>query len=62
MCAPWVLGYVDQFLGVQYVMVIPALGSLAVCILAILLMFEARLMGEKRRGREPEPLISADDV
>jgi fucose permease len=62
MCAPWILGYVDQFLGVQYVMVVPALGSLAVCVLAILLMFEARLMGEKRRGREPEPLISADDV
>jgi fucose permease len=62
MCAPWALGYVDQFLGVQYVMVVPAIGSVAVCILAILLMFEARLMGEKRRDREPEPLISADDV
>jgi hypothetical protein len=43
-------------------MVVPAIGSVAVCILAILLMFEARLMGEKRRDREPEPLISADDV
>jgi fucose permease len=62
MCAPWILGYVDQFLGVQYVMVVPALGSLAVCILAILLMFEARLMGEQRRGREPEPLITPDDI
>jgi fucose permease len=62
MCAPWVLGYVDQFLGVQYVMVVPALGSVAVCILAILLMFEARLMGEKRRGEGRDSLISADDV
>jgi fucose permease len=62
MCAPWILGYVDQFLGVQYVMVVPAIGSLAVCILAILLMFEARLMGEKRPGHDPNPLISADDV
>jgi len=62
MCAPWVLGYIDQFLGVQYVMVVPALGSVAVCILAILLMFEARLMGEKRRGEGQDPLISADDV
>jgi fucose permease len=62
MCAPWVLGYVDQFMGVQYVMLVPAIGSVAVCILAILLMFEARLMGERKRGEEPEPLITADDV
>ena len=63
MCAPWVLGYVDQFLGVEYVMIVPALGSLAVCILAILLMYEAHLMGEKKRLRDDtDPLISADDV
>lgn len=63
MLAPWVLGYVDQFLGVEYVMVMPALGSLAVCILSILLMYEAHLMGEKKRMRDDtDPLISADDV
>ena len=62
MCAPWILGYVDQFLGVEYVMVVPALGSVAVCILAILLMYEAHLMGEKKRVEGTDPLISADDV
>jgi len=42
---------------------VPALGSLAVCILAILLMYEAHLMGEKKHGRDDsDPLISADDV
>lgn len=63
MCAPWVLGYVDQFLGVEYVMVVPALGSVAVCILSVLLMYEAHLMGEKKRvADDTDPLISADDV
>ncbi len=63
MCAPWVLGYVDQFFGVEYLMVVPALGSLAVCILSILLMYEAHLMGEKKRvADETDPLIQADDV
>jgi fucose permease len=62
MCAPWILGYVDEFLGIQYVMFVPALGSVAVFILIVLLMFEARLMGEKKRGQGPEPLITADDV
>ena len=62
MCAPWVLGYVDDYLGMQFVMLLPALGSLVVFLLAVLLMFEARLMGEKKRDREPEPLITADDV
>jgi fucose permease len=62
MCAPWILGYVDQFLGVQYVMLVPALGSVAVCILAVLLMYEAHLMGEKKRTEDIDPLIHADDV
>lgn len=62
MCAPWILGYVDQFLGVEYVMIVPALGSVAVCILAVLLMYEAHLMGEKKRINDGDPLISADDV
>jgi fucose permease len=62
MCAPWILGYVDEFLGIQYVMLVPAIGSVAVFVLIVLLMFEARLMGEKRRGQEPEALITADDV
>jgi len=45
MCIPWLLGYVDSYLGVQYVMLIPALGSIAVLVLALLIMLEAHLMG-----------------
>jgi len=35
----------------------------AVCILSVLLMYEAHLMGEKKRAADDsDPLISADDV
>lgn len=44
MFAPWLLGYVDSYLGMRYVMLIPALGSMAVLVIALLIMFEARLM------------------
>jgi FHS family glucose/mannose:H+ symporter-like MFS transporter len=46
MGAPWLLGYVDSYVGIRYVMLIPALGSVAVFILLLLIMLEARLMGE----------------
>jgi MFS family permease len=59
MGAPWLLGYIDAYLGMQYVMLIPAFGSVAVLILALLLMLEARLMGA-RRNQPPEPLIAGD--
>jgi fucose permease len=49
MSAPWLLGYVDAYLGMQYVMLLPALGSLAVLVLALLIMFEAHLMGGRER-------------
>jgi fucose permease len=62
MLMPFIVGYVDQFLGIEYVMVVPALGSVAVCIVSILLMYEAHLMGEKKRVDSTDPLISADDV
>jgi fucose permease len=62
MSEPWLLGYVDQFVGMQYVMLVPACGSVAVFVLAVLLMFEARLMGERKRGREHESLITPEDV
>lgn len=45
MCTPWLLGYVDVYLGVQYVMLMPALGSVAVLVLAFLIRLEARIMG-----------------
>lgn len=47
MLAPWLLGYVANYLGMRYVMLIPAFGSIAVLILALLIMLEAHLMGEK---------------
>ena len=59
MSAPWLLGYVDAYFGIQYVMLIPAFGSVAVLILALLLMLEARLMGAKH-ARQSESLIAGD--
>jgi len=59
MSAPWLLGYVAAYLGMQYVMLIPAFGSVAVLILALLLMLEARLMGGKR-AQSSESLIAGD--
>jgi hypothetical protein len=61
MSAPWLLGYVDAYLGMQYVMLLPALGSLAVLILALLIMFESHLMGGKKRPKDPASLIAADE-
>lgn len=46
MSAPWLLGYLCQFFGIQYVVLVPAIGSVFVCILALLLMLEAHLMRE----------------
>ena len=59
MSAPWLLGYIDAYFGMQYVMFIPAFGSVAVLILALLLMLEARLMSGKHAGRS-ESLIVGD--
>ena len=42
---PWLLGYVDASFGMRAVMLLPALGSVAVLVLALLIMLEARLMG-----------------
>lgn len=59
MSAPWLLGYVDSYLGIRYVMLIPAMGSVAVFILILLIMLEARLMGEPGLRRDSQsPLIA----
>ncbi|MBV8552149.1 MAG: MFS transporter [Acidobacteriaceae bacterium] len=52
-CIPWLLGYVDAYLGMRYVMLLPALGSILVLILALLIMLEAHLMSGK--PAEPSP-------
>lgn len=43
LCAPWLLGYVDAYLGVEYLVLLPAFGLIAVLVLAFLLTLEARL-------------------
>jgi fucose permease len=59
MFAPWLLGYVDNYLGMRYVMLLPAFGSMVVLILALLIKLEARLMGGKSGNREdPQPALA----
>ena len=45
MSAPWIAGYIDSWLGIQCVMLLPALGSVAVLLLALLIRREANLAG-----------------
>lgn len=47
MSAPWLLGFVDASLGMRYVMLLPAFGSVIVLMLSLLLMLEAHLMDER---------------
>jgi MFS family permease len=62
MLAPWLLGYVDEFFGIRYVMLIPAFGSVAVLILALLIMLEAHLMGVKKgEVLERHPVLAGKD-
>jgi fucose permease len=50
MSLPWLVGYVDNMLGTEYIMLLPALGSLVVLVLALLIRLEARLMGSSDRN------------
>jgi fucose permease len=61
MTAPWILGYVDSCLGIRYVMLLPALGSVAVFILTLLIMLEARLMGGTANKDSRSPLIAGKE-
>jgi fucose permease len=45
---PWLLGYVAESLGMRAVMLVPAIASIAVLILSILIMVESRLMSGKQ--------------
>jgi uncharacterized membrane protein len=47
MATPWLLGYLAEYFGMRTVMLIPAVASVIVLILAVLIMLEARLMGGK---------------
>jgi len=44
MSAAWLVGYVDSWFGMQYAMLVPALGSVVVFALTLLVMLEARVM------------------
>ena len=45
MSAPWIAGYLDGWLGIQSVMLLPACGSMAVLLLALLIRREAMAAG-----------------
>jgi len=49
MGAPWLLGYVASSLGMHWVMLLPALGSILVVILALLITLEAHVMGGPKK-------------
>ena len=57
MSVPWLLGFVDAWFGMRYVMLAPAVGSMAVLLLSLLLLLEAHLMGGK-----PEEHLAAMDA
>ncbi|MBV8897769.1 MAG: MFS transporter [Acidobacteriaceae bacterium] len=59
MLAPWLLGYVDYYLGMQYVMLIPAFGSVAVLVLVLLIMLEAHVMSGD--ATDPLPALASKD-
>jgi len=59
MCTPWLIGYVDSSLGTRYIMLVPAFGSIAVLILALLIMLEAHLMGSKTEKSQMRALTAA---
>lgn len=59
MLAPWLLGYVDHYLGMQYVMLIPAFGSVAVLVLTLLIMLEAHVMSGDTV--DPVPVLASKD-
>ncbi len=62
MLAPWLLGYVDDYLGMRYVMLVPAFGSIAVLLLALLIMLEAHLMSAKSvNAMERQPVLAGKD-
>lgn len=52
LCAPWLLGYVAAYVGMRYIMLLPAIGSVVVLILALLIMLEGHLMNGSDGARQ----------
>jgi fucose permease len=48
--APWTIGYIVDWLGIQFVMAVPLLGTFMVLLLVVLLWVEAVLTGARRAG------------
>jgi fucose permease len=59
MATPWLLGYVADDFGMRFVMLIPAIASVVVLVLSILIMLESRLMGGKQNDSH-EGLLASD--
>ena len=59
MTEPWLMGYVAAGLGMRDVMLVPALGSMVVLVLALLIMLEAYLMGGGKPNSMEKPLTKA---
>jgi predicted MFS family arabinose efflux permease len=59
MATPWLLGYVAESFGMSWVMLIPAIASIVVLVLAILIMLESRLMGGRQNDTE-QGLMASD--
>jgi fucose permease len=63
MLAPWLLGYVGYYMGMSYVMLIPAFGSVAVLILMLLIILESKLMGgDRERPSNPDASLLKKDL
>lgn len=50
LCAPWLLGYVNAYLPIEYLVLVPAIGAMLVLILAFLLILDARLVASQSPG------------
>lgn len=59
MSAPWLLGYVQAFLGTRWIMLLPAAGSICTVVLALLIKLEAHVMGGSKVSGEPERAMGA---
>ncbi len=46
MSEPWLIGFVAGWLGMNYILLLPAFGSVLVLVFSLLLMFEAHLMAD----------------
>ncbi len=51
LCTPWLLGCSSEWLGMGYVMLLPAVGLIVVLLVSLLLMLESHLMNDRTAAR-----------